>query len=413
MPARSEPLFGRTRFLPQSAAFALAAFSLSGAAHAATVTAPSGGTHSATAPLMVQWNGIGMANGVAAPVNIELTVVGQSGGVISVPMGQNIANTGQHVIAPASFRGLICGILPTAMAATQGSVWSMAAPIPISQMAFHVVVRSAAANGDHAMGPAFKMKCPPKLSATNLNRETLGSRLPRPDGPVAGWARVQKIVVDNTGGAAAIPPSFAIGGLCSGGASGMGGVGLSLVGLTVLPGPGLWQSFGNSNDATCSALELPPAPIPNVRACKGRSASWTVSVVPTQVSRGSGSTDITVTNTLACDEAAATGSLTIIKRVVNVTGIPPPDINFLIDVTCDQGGPATTVKLNRENGYRETIDGIAIDSSCTVSEQAPELPPDLERRGCRWETSYPDDRRVPITGREPARLTVVNRWFCK
>jgi len=49
----------------------------------------------------------------------------------------------------------------------------------------------------------------------------------------------------------------------------------------------------------------------------------------------------------------------------------------------------------------------------TPLDQTPELPPDLARRGCRWETRYPDDQRVPITGREPAKLTVVNRWLCK
>jgi len=410
----SDPFHGHARVSILFPALVLVALSLPGAAHAGTVTAPSGGTHSATTPLMVQWNGIGMANGVAAPVNIELTVVGLTGGVISVPMGQNIANTGQHVIASASFRSLICGgTLSTAMAFSQASPFGVAAPIPISQMAFHAVVRNANNNGDYAMGPAFKMKCPPNVSTTTLHRDEIGSPSMRRDTRAAGWARVQKIVVNKTGGAVAMPPSFSIGGFCSGGTGGMGGLGSSLVGMTVVPGAGLWQSFGASHESSCSAFEVPPAPIPNVRACKGRNASWTVSVLPAQVSRGSGSTDITVTNTLACDQAAATGSLTIIKQVVSEAAIPPPDINFLIDVACTPGGPATTVKLNGGNGYRETIGGIAIDSNCTIAEQTPELPPDLARRGCRWETRYPDDQRVPITGREPAKLTVVNRWLCK
>lgn len=414
MPTSSDTVHGRTRFSTRFLTLALAALSLSSAAHAGTVTAPSGGMHSAATPLMVQWNGIGIANGVAAPVGIELTVIGPTGGVVSVPMVTNIANTGQHAVSPATFRGLICGSLPTAMAFVQSSHGG-SGPIPISQMVFHVFVRNANNNsGDYAMSPAFRMKCPPSVSTTTLHREVIGTRLARRDTPAAGWARVRKIVVDRTGGAVTMPPSFSIGGLCSGGTGGMGGSGATLVGMAVVPGAGLWQSFGASTESTCTAFEVPPAPIPNLPACRGRSASWTVGVVPAQVSRGSGSTDITVTNTLACDQAAATGSLTIIKQVVSeAAAIPPPDINFLIDVTCDQGGPATTVKLNRENGYRETIGGIAIDSSCTIAEQTPELPPDLARRGCRWETRYPDGRRVPISGREPAKLTVVNHWLCK
>lgn len=413
MPDRSDAFHGHTRLSTLFPAFVLAALSLTGTAHAGSVTAPSGGTHSATAPLMVQWNGIGIANGVATPVGIELTAVSPTGGMVTVPMGQNVANTGQHVVAPASYRSLVCGTLPTAMAYSLASLHVVAVPVPISQMKFHVVVRSTVTPGDYAMSAAFKIKCPLNLDAATLHREVIGRARIRADAQGAGWARVQKIVVNNTGGPVAMPASFPIGGLCSGGASGMGPSGMSLVGLTVAVGAGQWQSFGASHESSCGAFEIPPDPIPNLRACKGRNASWTVSVAPAQVSQGDASTDITVTNTLACDKAPSTGSLVIIKEVVGGAGIPPPDVNFLIDVACQPGGPATTVKLNRENRYRETLDGIATDSNCAITEQTPELPPDLARRGCRWETGYPDGRRVPITGREPARLTIVNRWLCK
>lgn len=113
--------------------------------------------------------------------------------------------------------------------------------------------------------------------------------------------------------------------------------------------------------------------------------------------------------------AGATGSLTVRKQVVNGgTGVPPPSGPFLVQVTCSMGGPNVQVSLSSANTLTQVVGTIPANSVCTIAEQAPPVPPELTRRGCGWQTRYPDGQNATMPS--PATtlsLTVVNRWNCK
>jgi hypothetical protein len=111
--------------------------------------------------------------------------------------------------------------------------------------------------------------------------------------------------------------------------------------------------------------------------------------------------------------ATDTGTLTIEKRVANAASIPPPDIAFGVSVTCSPGGPDTSVSLSAANNLRQAVPGIAAGSTCSIAERPPSLSPELERRGCSWQTSYPEGRRATVAGGANATLVVLNTWTCK
>lgn len=114
-------------------------------------------------------------------------------------------------------------------------------------------------------------------------------------------------------------------------------------------------------------------------------------------------------------ESAATGSLTILKKVFNdSTSIPPPNVAFQVQVACSPGGPNVPVTLSLANNFTQLVANIPAASACTIAEQAPAIAPDLARRGCRWETSYPDGQNAAMPNPAAAMSrTVVNRWSCK
>ena len=171
---------------------------------------------------------------------------------------------------------------------------------------------------------------------------------------------------------------------------------------------------GSSVGAVCTTWETPPLGLIAFAPCRSGQGHWETPLVsPLPYTIVPGMNEITVANRFVCDRPAATGSLTIFKKVIAEGAIPPPDINFYVDVNCQPDGPSETVKLNNSNGYHDTVAGIPIGRDCTITEHAPDVPADLAKRGCHWETSYPDDRRTPISSTEGARLTVVNRWICK
>lgn len=110
----------------------------------------------------------------------------------------------------------------------------------------------------------------------------------------------------------------------------------------------------------------------------------------------------------------STGTLTILKKVVNgSTTIPPPNTPFQVQVTCSPGGPNVPVTLTSANGFTQVLGNIPANRSCTLVEQAPAISGDLAKRGCRWETSYPDGQIAAMPNPAAAlSRTVVNRWTC-
>jgi parallel beta-helix repeat protein len=75
---------------------------------------------------------------------------------------------------------------------------------------------------------------------------------------------------------------------------------------------------------------------------------------------------------------------------------------FAIQYACDTGGPAGTVDL--AGGQSETIDGIPLGSSCTVSE--PTLP--AAPAGYTWGTSILGSPTAPAAANETRSVTVTN-----
>jgi uncharacterized repeat protein (TIGR01451 family) len=114
------------------------------------------------------------------------------------------------------------------------------------------------------------------------------------------------------------------------------------------------------------------------------------------------------------------GTLTIIKKVVSDGPVPPPDVNFVIDVNCQPGGPQTSVTLNGSNNWQQTISGLAAGASCTTTEEPPQVPPEYKRRGCYWESDHPvdptgngNDRRRAMAAADKNTRVITNRWICK
>ncbi|MDP1632746.1 MAG: DUF5979 domain-containing protein [Caulobacter sp.] len=118
---------------------------------------------------------------------------------------------------------------------------------------------------------------------------------------------------------------------------------------------------------------------------------------------------------LSCD-GGRPGTLTVIKTVVSDGPIPPPVTAFVVDVRCPPSGPNTSVTLNSGNRFQQVITGVAAGADCTVTEQPPAVPGSLARRGCHWETRYPDadsGRRTTLPAGANTTRRVVNHWICK
>lgn len=246
------------------------------------------------------------------------------------------------------------------------------------------------------------------ITAGAISTLTVTNTLTCDKAPDTGSLKVLKSVTNATGAPAPIPAAFAMTADCT-------PSGPSHQSLSVVPGGAGTTITGIAAQSHCTVVETPLASITHVEGCHGGSASWTTLIAPAQpVSIAANTiTNVAVRNTLACDKPAGTASLTIFKKVINDSPIPPPDVLFYVDVNCQTNGPNTTVKLGSGNNYHDAVSGIAIGSNCAITEQVPSVPADLARRGCHWVTDYPDDQRVPISSAEGAKLTVVNHWVCK
>ena len=107
-----------------------------------------------------------------------------------------------------------------------------------------------------------------------------------------------------------------------------------------------------------------------------------------------------------------TGVLRVVKTVVSEGSAAPPSTSFVVDVVCAPYGPNTAVTLTSANGYQAAVQGIPTGSNCTVTERPPVVPADLAKRGCHWETRYPD-AEGPVPAKDEVVRRVINRWICK
>ena len=229
--------------------------------------------------------------------------------------------------------------------------------------------------------------------------------------PAGGHLTVNKVVVNLTNGPAPIPPTFSVMAHCT-----LSGASTLNATLPVPTGSGVSAAAAIAAGSNCSIMEGPLPPIPGLKACKGASASWTSSYSPAAVIVAGATTTLTATNTLRCDAAPATGTLRIIKSVVNATTGPAPiPATFAMTVTCTPSGPSNQSIAVAPGAAGHSIGGIAAPSHCTVVE-AP-LAPIAHAEGCHggsasWTSVVSPGQPVAITTNGTTTVTYRNTLTC-
>lgn len=178
------------------------------------------------------------------------------------------------------------------------------------------------------------------------------------------------------------------------------------------------QSEGNVPQVTCAVTEALPT-VPAGTCDTNRTPTWQTPVVA-QTTAGL-STTITVTNTLYCLPTGNNqlGSLTVTKSVVNNTSpqISTTGIVFPISVSCQSGmSPAVVTPMPLNEQGSQTINGLALGTSCTVTEGTPgPFPPQpfLCMNGMvpTWTKNFVSSDTVSISGAHT--VTVQNILDCK
>ena len=165
--------------------------------------------------------------------------------------------------------------------------------------------------------------------------------------------------------------------------------------IVSLTSPGaLQQNLQVQAGSVCAIAELTP-PQPPRKDCR-----WYVSYPDGQKVRAG---EIgKVVNELKCD-GGGKSTVSVIKRIVNNTGLPTPAGPYQMQVNCSPNGPNTTVSLTSPNNLQQTI-SVPTGSVCSIVE----LPPPTPRKDCRWLVSYPNGERVRDGGTE----VVVNELKC-
>lgn len=204
----------------------------------------------------------------------------------------------------------------------------------------------------------------------------------------SGRLTVLKTVVNTLG--VPTPPAFSITAHCTP----PSGLPLSTP-LSVPANSGVSLATPIIASSTCTVTENLLASIPNVKACRGGSASWVTSYSPPVTIVAGATATLTVTNTLTCDKLA---SLTVLKQIVNNTGVVTPG-PFQVQLNC---GPGSNQPVSLTSPSFQQIVNIPSGSTCTITEQPPTAP-----AGCKWITTYPKQ-----TGTVGDKLVVQNELQC-
>ena len=229
--------------------------------------------------------------------------------------------------------------------------------------------------------------------------------------PAGGHLTVNKVVVNSTGGAAPIPPTFSVTAHCT-----LGGAQTLHVTLPVPANGGVSAAAPVAVGSNCTITEGPLPSIANLPACKGATASWSSSFSgPVTISAGAAAT-LTATNTLRCNQSSNTGSLKVIKSVTNSTGeavVMPA--TFAMTITCTPAGPTNQPLSVPPGSTGATLAGIAAASQCVVTETA--LAPIANVKGCKggsasWSTLYSPAQPVTIAAGGTTNVAVRNRLTC-
>ena len=270
--------YSRPTFLVAAALLALTPLAAALPAAAQVVTGPTG-TKTVGQPVTFTWSGF--PGGPSAPTEVALTITDGStfAGTITIPLAQNLPNSGQHTMALPAF---FCQGHP-------------GLDRPIAQWTAYAFVSTGAGG---RTGPGFKLRCPPGVFSGEVavSAGSLGGAMATEVFQV-GHLTVAKVVVNATGGAPPPYPKFTISVTCApaGGATPMRSTLSLAAGQTV----SLAQTFPVG--AVCQASENRPAPVENARGCPNGRAKWTTTYSPPVTIAAAGAAAVlTVTNTLNC-----------------------------------------------------------------------------------------------------------------
>ena len=176
--------------------------------------------------------------------------------------------------------------------------------------------------------------------------------------------------------------------------------------------PGVQQSVGDAPlNTACNVSEtLPPAP---AAACPAPLVTtWApMQVAPSNPFQITGATlSVTVTNTLDCKPGDQTGSLMVKKVVVTDKPIILSTANFPVTVTC--GSMVTNLSVSSD-GTPQTVNGIPMPSSCTVTEDTSSLPNVCPNSLTpTWSQPNIAPSPVPISPGPIATVTITNTVNC-
>ncbi len=164
--------------------------------------------------------------------------------------------------------------------------------------------------------------------------------------------------------------------------------------------------FGSS----CSVSENTGAiPVP-INACKSprMHPQWSTTYSPASVTIGTTPVSITVINKLECVPGRE-GEVIVVKHVESKLPITLPNLGYPLTVNC--GGPDQNLTLY--DNIPQTISGLTLPTSCTVTETPPP-PPNIcpPRTTPTWGTSINPASPVPVTT-SPTTVTVTNVFSCE
>ena len=135
------------------------------------------------------------------------------------------------------------------------------------------------------------------------------------------------------------------------------------------------QTFNNlAIGAACTVQENPPPPPPiSVISCRnpGDVPVWTTST-PATVTLGSSPAAVTIENFLDCKPGGSQiGQILVKKQVTSAKPVPLTAMNYPVTVTC--GGQVTNLSLSSD-GTPQSVGGISMPSTCSVTENTSTLP---------------------------------------
>lgn len=192
--------------------------------------------------------------------------------------------------------------------------------------------------------------------------------------------------------------------------------------------PGMTFTNVTSSNWTCAPLPGPPIPAGGTLTCtytgsfpiaSNQALGWVTIVAtggagPFKNCATLGQPDSDPSNDQACVTVDSKVGELIVKKVVvaHVHGTQLPSQNYTVNVTC--GG--TTTPLTLTDGGSQTVSNIPYNTSCSVVELPPTVPPNMCPSGTSgvWSIAYAPPQPLPpiVINAPTTTVTVTNTFDC-